>query len=58
MSTLTHLGKMFGLSVGWFGGWAKSYVQVEYANRENFPSPGFAPDGCGAVRGVRDGFLG
>ena len=27
-----HLGKMFGLSVGWFGGWAKSYVQVEYAN--------------------------
>ena len=28
MSTLTHLGKMFGMSVGWFGGWAKSYVQV------------------------------
>ena len=22
------LGKMFGMSVGWFGGWAKSYVQV------------------------------
>ena len=32
VSTLTHLGKIFGLSVGWFGGWAKSYVQVEYAN--------------------------
>ena len=29
------LGKMFGKSVGWFGGWAKSYVQVEYANRTN-----------------------
>ena len=26
------LRKMFGMSVGWFGGWAKSYVQVEYAN--------------------------
>ena len=25
-------GKMFGMSVGWFGGWAKPYVQVEYAN--------------------------
>ena len=22
------LGKMFGMSVGWFGGWTKSYVQV------------------------------
>ena len=32
VSTLTHLGKMFGMSVGWLGGWAKSYVQVEYAN--------------------------
>ena len=30
------LGKMFGTSVGWFGGWAKSYVQVEYANKEYF----------------------
>ena len=23
------------MSVGWFGGWAKSYVQVEYANMLN-----------------------
>ena len=35
MSTLTHLGKIFGISVGRFGGWAKSYVQVEYANINN-----------------------
>ena len=30
MSTLT--GKVFGISVRWMRVWAKSYVQVEYAN--------------------------
>ena len=33
VSEYSHsFGKNVWLSVGWFGGWAKSYVQVEYAN--------------------------